>query len=146
MKKEIKLEIDTEVESLVPPLSEGEYESLKADIDKRGIQVDLVISVGTPDVKDGTIVSGHHRFKAAKELGKPDEEIPNKEETFIDRQEMLLYAAKDNLLRRQLNLYQKCMLIDKFMPYYEKLAAYNKQQGKIKGGKTGSRKGVVNRK
>lgn len=133
---------DEEIDDLFPVLDNEIYAGLMKDIKKRGIQEQLTIA------EDGTLICGYNRYKIAQELKIPDEEIPYKTKKFSCRMEMIEYAVRDNVLRRQLNLYQKCLVIKAFMPYAQKLADYNAQQGRVKGaskgGKASSRKGIPN--
>jgi ParB-like chromosome segregation protein Spo0J len=48
---------------VMPDLAPDEYEALKSDIAKRGIQIPVLID------QAGDIVDGHHRFRIATELG-----------------------------------------------------------------------------
>ena len=48
---------------LLPDLTPDEYEALKADIALRGVQVPVEYD------ETGAILDGHHRVRAAKELG-----------------------------------------------------------------------------
>ena len=131
------------------PLDKETYEGLKNDIKERGIETDLFVSVGTPDVEDGCILCGNTRYKIAQELEIPDDKIPYKTKTFRFREEAIEFALKDNTLRRQLNMYQKCMIMKKMEPYAREVMAIKKkvagsEGGKI-GGKLGSRDGIPNK-
>ncbi len=55
-----------DIQSLIPPLSDDEFEALKEDIAKHGVIVPVVID------QHGAIVDGHHRVRACKELGIED--------------------------------------------------------------------------
>jgi len=70
------------------------YKRIRDDIDERGVQVPIVVN----DVKE--VVCGISRWKACKELG--IEEIPAFEGSFDVYEDMLDYAIKVNLIRRQL--------------------------------------------
>lgn len=48
---------------VMPPLSDAEYEELKADIAKRGVMVPIEYD------EDGNVLDGHHRIRACQELG-----------------------------------------------------------------------------
>jgi len=89
-------------EELFGETSTEEYETLKADIEHRGIQDPLqVISQGA----DYLIISGHRRSAIAKELGI---KVPCIIRTDLKEEWQIKEALiKDNLLRRHLNDYQK---------------------------------------
>lgn len=53
---------NTIYENLLPCLSEGEFEALKADIAARGVQVPVEYD------EHGNILDGHHRVCACQEL------------------------------------------------------------------------------
>ena len=71
-----------------------EYESLKADIEKRGIQTMIDISEGM------VIVCGHQRVKICRELG--ISEIDARVLTGWSEEQIREHLIKDNILRRQL--------------------------------------------
>lgn len=81
------MEIDTELRSLIRPLSEEEYEQLKESVLAEGIRDPLV-------VWNGILLDGHHRYKIAQEYGLEyrtvEIELPNKE------------AAKEWIITNQL--------------------------------------------
>ena len=56
------MEIDAELRGLIRPLSEEEYEQLKASVLAEGIRDPLV-------VWNGILLDGHHRYKIAQEYG-----------------------------------------------------------------------------
>lgn len=89
---------------LIPALSDEEYEALKADIAAHGIQVPI------EEDEQGNILDGHHRLKAAKELGLPDEAIPRVVRKGLSEEEKLEHILRLNLLRRQLTQEQKLEL------------------------------------
>lgn len=111
------MKIDKEISGLFEDIVDWEYESLKADIKEHGINVPLVVSKS-----DGTIVCGHQRYKIAKELHIPEKDMPVKPVDFKTRQEMIDYAINDNVLRRNLNLYQKALLGLRILPYEKQKA------------------------
>lgn len=74
-----------------------EFEALKEDIKKRGLQI-------IPDVsEDNVIICGHQRVRACQELGWEEIEVRVKKGTEDELREHLI---KDNVLRRQLNDYE----------------------------------------
>ena len=81
-----------------------DFEKLKADIQARGILVPLVA------MKDGTLLAGHNRLRAAKQIGL--EKIPVQwVEDDLSRKDQEGFVIKDNVLRRQLSAEEKESLI-----------------------------------
>ena len=78
-------------------LEGSEFEALKNDIEKRGIQTVIDIT------EDNKIICGHQRIRACKELG-----IEEAEARVVkgSEDEIKEHLIKDNILRRQLNDYQ----------------------------------------
>lgn len=109
--KTLQLKVDPELAALFEGLTGWTYEALKKDIKQNGIKVPLVIA------QDGTIVCGHQRYKIANELG--FEKIPYIIKQFKEKQEMIDYAVKDNILRRQLNTYCKGLVGLKLLEHEE---------------------------
>ena len=79
---------------IMPPLSQQEYEALKADIAKHGVVVPIVVDAGS-----GEVIDGFHRIRACHELGI---EPPVNKRHFANDQERKEYALLLNLLRRQM--------------------------------------------
>lgn len=93
------LKVNKEIENYIQQLNWEQFERLKAGIKKDGVLEPIEI------MSDGTIIDGHHRFKACRELGIKDVEIrviPSVT-TIV---EAMAYTYKINLLRRQVNEYQ----------------------------------------
>jgi len=107
-KDKFKLKIDDEIHEMFPPMDEEIYEILKNDIKDRGIQEQLIVT------EDGTVVCGCNRFKIAQELKIPEDQIPYKTKSFGCRMEMLEYALKDNIIRRQLNVHLLGLIVKEY--------------------------------
>jgi ParB-like chromosome segregation protein Spo0J len=69
--------------------------------------------------QDGTLVCGYQRYRVAKELGI---EPPVRIREFKSKLEMLDYAIKDNLLRRNLSVFERALVALRYLPYAKKLA------------------------
>lgn len=80
--------------NLLPPLSDQEYEALKADIARRGVMVPVEV-----DAETGAVLDGFHRMRACRELGI---EPPVVRRSFGTDQERQEHAIALNLVRRQL--------------------------------------------
>lgn len=111
-----RFKTDPEINNLFSELTTWEKSQLKEDIRKNGIREPLIVT------KDMIIVCGHMRYECAKEVGKSDDEIPYKIENFANRQQIIDRAIKDNLLRRNMNKFQKGMVALRLLPLYEKQA------------------------
>lgn len=88
--------------AIFDPLPEDVYQALKDDIAERGLLNPILC---TPDY---TVIAGHHRLKAALELGMASVpvEIQN-----VDDEEAESRLIADNVLRRQLNPMEQARLI-----------------------------------
>jgi site-specific DNA-methyltransferase (adenine-specific) len=106
------LKIDDELAGLLPSLSEEDYNTLKADIEKRGIQVPLDV-----DKNSFVIYDGHHRRKIAIELGL--EKVPCCLRTFKNKPEAKEFVILINLARRQMDVREKYLIYAKLSEIYE---------------------------
>jgi DNA modification methylase len=88
---------------VVPDLDAEEYEALKADIRENGIIVPITID------GDGHIIDGHHRYKAAQELGISDP--PTNLRTDLDDESKRSLAWRLNMQRRHVGKSTKKDLI-----------------------------------
>ena len=89
-------------QNLVPAMSDTEYGDLLKDIKQNGILQPIDITY------ENVILDGHHRFKAAKELGIKEVEVRVPELIDISADEYLISVA---LNRRQLSEGQKAALM-----------------------------------
>src|SRR5690554_2340310 len=88
---------------LLPPLSEEDYEALKADIAARGVQVPVEYD------EHGNILDGHHRVRACQELGIKD--WPRIVRVGLSEEEKIEHALAINLMRRHLSREQRQELV-----------------------------------
>lgn len=79
---------------LLPPLTEEEYEALKADIAERGVLVPVECD------EQGNILDGYHRVRACEELG--IREWPSIVRVGLSEDEKIEHALRLNTHRRQL--------------------------------------------
>ena len=96
-----QIRINPEYASLVPGLSPEESESLNQSIKADGLCVPIIVN------QDGTILDGHHRYKACQKLGIKPKTIVRE---FSDKLEEQLFVINCNLIRRQLNNFQRTEL------------------------------------
>lgn len=87
---------------VMPPLTDEEYAALKADIAEHGVRVPVDVD------EDGVLLDGHHRKRAADELGIP---LPTRAVTGLDEDGKHEHATAVNVQRRQLSREQKRDLI-----------------------------------
>ena len=115
------LNINPELENLLPPLSEEKLSQLEAEIlhDKRVI--DPIITW------KGIIVDGHNRYKIAK---KHNISFNITEKSFKDTEEAKLWIIKHQMNRRNVSTYESCCLVLKFK---DKIAT--EAQARMKAGK-----------
>lgn len=88
---------------VMPSLSPEDYEQLKADIAERGVLVPVELD------EAGNVLDGHHRIKAAQELGL--EKWPQIVRIGMSEDEKRTHARKLNMARRHLSREQKRELI-----------------------------------
>ena len=98
---------------LFNPLTGADYERLKADIQANGIHDALIV---TPQGADGkrTVLAGHNRLRAARELGLT--QIPVRVKQFKNNAEQTRFIIRDNILRRQLSTGEKAALLARLYP------------------------------
>ena len=92
-------------QNLVPAMSDTEYGDLLKDIKQNGILQPIDITY------ENVILDGHHRFKAAKELGIKEVEVRVPELIDISADEYLISVA---LNRRHLSEGQKAVLANEY--------------------------------
>lgn len=92
-----KFKILPDFESLLPPLTTEEQESLKLDLRQNGILVPITVD------EEGTILDGHHRYK----LRKRGSEVPHVVVTGLTLAEKEAYIYRSNNNRRNLSPAQK---------------------------------------
>jgi ParB-like chromosome segregation protein Spo0J len=83
--------------SLLPPLSEVEFNLLKQSIKEDGLHIPIIIN------KRGIILDGHHRFRACNELGIKPKYYAMEFKDLEEKQ----FVIEFNLRRRQLNSFQR---------------------------------------
>lgn len=114
----MKLIVSPVYESLVPPLTESEYQSLKESIKQNGIWIPIIVN------KHGVILDGHHRFRACQEIGiQTKHAVREFENDLLEKK----FVIECNLKRRHLNDYQKGILA-------KELLKIEKEEAKIRQG------------
>ena len=132
-----RIRINPEYASMVPKQSPEEYESLKRSIkEENGLYVPIIVN------QNGVILDGHHRYKACQELGIEPETVVKEFNNELDEQ---LFVVDCNLVRRQLNSFQRIELALKSKPILEAIAKRNESIGG-KGGRNLTPLGRVDEK
>jgi len=98
---------------LIPPMSEEDYHNLLEDIKRNGILQPIDITY------NNVILDGHHRVKAAKELGIKEIEVRIPELLYVDEDEYLISVAMN---RRHLTEGQKAVLANNYREILSKKA------------------------
>ena len=113
--------INPEYEEMVPPLTDHEYSVLKQSVIENDFFERIKIN------RNKVILDGHHRYKVWKDTGI----IPKFEfKEFDSPYDEACYVIKTNLERRNLNVYQKTVLIEKL----EKIEAVEARQRQTQAG------------
>lgn len=89
--------------NLLPPLTDEEYDTLKADIQENGILVPIILD------EDGDVIDGQHRLQIASELNLTD--IPFETKYGLSDDEKEDMAIGVNIHRRQMNREQRQALV-----------------------------------
>jgi DNA modification methylase len=95
-----KLNINPELQSLIPPLTSLEYQQLTNNILSEGIREAIL-------TWDGTIVDGHNRYSIAQEFGIP---FTTKAMQFTDLNECKEWMILNQFGRRNLQAFQRSVL------------------------------------
>jgi ParB-like chromosome segregation protein Spo0J/tRNA1(Val) A37 N6-methylase TrmN6 len=100
-KEEFKITANPDYESLVPKLSDQEYDRLRQSIKEKGLLVPIIVN------KAGVIIDGHHRYKICQELGIDPRVLVRAFEDELEEKEIVIEV---NARRRHLTDFQKAEL------------------------------------
>ncbi len=116
-----QLNVNPEYQRLLPALPKAEYQALKNSIENRELYQPIDVNEG------GTILEGHHRATACRELQiDPVVNVRN----FDDPLREKLFVIEANLVRRQLNDFQKIELSQPLLEIETELAGKRERNGK----------------
>jgi ParB-like chromosome segregation protein Spo0J len=121
-------ELKAELDKYLPPLPEEKFQKLKAKIAKDGYDEAKPIAIW--EERPNTIVDGHHRYRACRELGIEPVVV---EKSFESIDDAVLYAIDGYLTGRELTVAQTVIAIEHATSIEEKLRlkeAAKAQQGK----------------
>lgn len=86
------IKIDPEFQTIIPPLTDDEYQRLEKSILAEGVRECII-------TWDGTIIDGHNRYRICQEHNL---QCPNKERSFESRDAAKLWIISNQLSRRNL--------------------------------------------
>jgi len=89
------MKIDKEIQGLIPPLAEEEFEKLAEDIRERGCKIPLVVWK-----EEDILLDGHHRKSICDRYNIKYNVIY---ENLVDRNSAIIYVLKNQLRRRDLH-------------------------------------------
>ena len=102
------IKIDPEFQTLIPPLSDDEYQRLEKSILAEGVRESII-------TWDGTIIDGHNRYRICQ---KYDISCPNKEREFESREAAKIWIIENQFARRNLSTYDRSVLALQIEPLY----------------------------
>lgn len=107
-----KINVDKEFESIFIQ-KEADVEKLKESIANNGFDPNfpVILTKGVPEVDDGTIVEGHSRIKACRQLN--IRRIPYVEKQFSSRDEIISFIYRIQVARRNLTEQEQLLYIQK---------------------------------
>ena len=111
--------IDSEFQSLIPPLSEDEYRLLEKSILAEGVREPLI-------TWNGTIIDGHNRYHICEEHGI---EFRQTERQFPSREAAKIWIIENQFGRRNLSPYDRSVLALQLEPLYSAEAKRRMQAG-----------------
>lgn len=126
----MRITIDKEFKSLIPPLTADEYAGLEESILNEGCRDALV-------VWNGLLVDGHNRYEICTKHNTPYSTV---ERDFTDRNEAIEWIIKNQFGRRNLPLYERARLALRLKPIIAERAKENQRGGQ--GGVLLSQKSV----
>lgn len=100
--------IDEEFRTLIPPLSEDEYQRLEQSILAEGVRDPII-------TWNGTIIDGHNRYNICDEHGI---KCPQVERDFPSREAAKIWIIENQFGRRNLSAYDRSVLALQLEPLY----------------------------
>lgn len=120
-----KIQIDEELEDLLPKLSEDDSNSLKQSLIENGFDQKFGrIKVWFPENNDGTgyIVDGHNRYKICSKNGIELSDYCFEPIFFDSKEDVIKWMLENQLARRNLQTIQRIAIAEKYRPIFEKQA------------------------
>ena len=100
--------IDSEFQSLIPPLSDDEYQRLEKSIVSEGVREPII-------TWNGTIIDGHNRYRICEEHGIAFRQV---EHDFPSREAAKIWIIENQFGRRNLSKYDRSVLALQLEPLY----------------------------
>lgn len=119
----MNFKIDSEFEKLIFPLRKSEFEELKKSLMKEGCRDPLIVWR-----EKNVLLDGHNRNRICKEN---DIDFEIKEISIVDREQAKIWIMENLLIRRNLNFYQKIVVVLRLWDY-EKKEAEERKLSKLK--------------
>ena len=127
-----KIQIDEELEELLPKLSEDDSNSLTQSLLENGFDQKFGrIKVWFPEDNDGTgyIVDGHNRYKICSKNGIELSDYCFEPVYFDSKEDVIKWMLENQLARRNLQTIQRIANAEKYRSIYEKQAKANQSLG-----------------
>jgi len=115
----VKIKIDKEFSSWIPPMQPEEFEQLKASILSDGCRDALVIWA-----EEGLLIDGHNRYRICTENDIP---FTTHKMSFDDRDDVFVWIFNNQMGRRNLQPIDKIPMLDKMKPIFERQAKKRQQ-------------------
>lgn len=94
------IQIDSEFQSLIPPLTDDEFKRLEKSILAEGVRESII-------TWNGTIIDGHNRYRICQEHGL---ECPHTDRSFDSRDAAKIWIIENQFGRRNLSKYDRSVL------------------------------------
>lgn len=111
----MNIQIDSEFKSLIPSLTDEEYDGLRDSLLSEGCRDALV-------VWNGILVDGHNRYEICEKHGIPYDTV---EMEFANRNEAIVWIIKNQFGRRNLPAYERARLALRLKPVIAERAKEN---------------------
>ena len=105
----VSIAIDSEFQSLIPPLTDDEYQRLEKSILAEGVREPII-------TWNGTIIDGHNRYNICQEHGI---EFTTVEREFASRDAAKIWIIENQFGRRNLSAYDRSVLALELEPLYK---------------------------
>ena len=103
-----EIKIDSEFQTLIPPLTDDEFQRLEKSILAEGVREPII-------TWNDTIIDGHNRYRICEKHGI---DCPNVEREFESRDAAKIWIIENQFGRRNLNAYSRSVLALELEPLY----------------------------
>jgi len=111
----MNIKIDSEFKSLIPPLTDDEYDGLRDSLLREGCRDALVLW-------DDVLIDGHNRYEICEKHGIPYDTV---QMAFADRQDVIEWIIRNQFGRRNLPAYERARLALRLKPVIAEKAKAN---------------------